>query len=275
LTSIIIPSSVTNIGDKAFALNPLLETVIFCGDYITPGSDFIFSDCIVSQINVFSQTKNWTDTIWSNVKINIIDLTLTNIDNNNYSIDGCNTPIPSTFIIPFVIGNYNITKISDNTFENKSLTNIIITSSITFIGNYAFANNLLENITISDTVTHIGDYAFANNLLVNIIIPNSVTHIGDYAFANNLLVNIIIPDSVIYIGKHAFTNNKITNIIIPNKITIINDYTFANNDLLNITISESVLIIGNYAFANNKLQNIIIPIIMCSLQNLFSTECVP
>jgi BspA type Leucine rich repeat region (6 copies) len=118
------------------------------------------------------------------------------------------------------------------------------------------------NVTIPDTinglpVTGIADGAFYNcTNLASVTIPNNVTSIGHYAFSGcSSLTSVIIPDSVTSIEYLAFDEcSSLTNVIIGTSVTNIGDYAFYNTALISVAIPDSVTSIGNYAFsANNPL----------------------
>ena len=284
LTSIIIPDSVTSIGDFAFE-NCSGLTSITIPDSVTSIGDHAFYNCS----------------------------SLTNItvsENNKYfsSLNGVLFNKDKTELVTYLIGNErteyaipdSVTSIGDRAFYKcSSLTSIIIPDSVTSIGDHAFYNcSSLTNITIPDSVTSIGDHAFHNcSGLTSITIPDSVTSIGDHAFYNcltsitvsennkyfsslngvlfnkdktelitypigNERTEYTIPDSVTSIGNFIFYNcSSLTSITIPDSVTSIGNFAFYNcSSLTSITIPDSVASIGNSAFYNcSNLTNIKLP----------------
>ena len=142
------------------------------------------------------------------------------------------------------------------------LTSITIPNSVMSIGDDTFYKCFdLTSITIPNSVTSIGNSAFSDcSSLTSITIPNSVTSIGNYAFRNcSNLTSITIPNSVTSIGNYAFLNcSNLTSITIPNSVTTIGESAFRRcTSLQSIDISNSVTSIGNYAFENcSQLQEI-------------------
>jgi len=161
--------------------------------------------------------------------------------------------------IPPQFSKRPVTRIGDNAFKDKNLTNITIPDTVTSIGHFAFANNKLTNFTIPNNVTTIGVSAFINNQLTNISIPNTVNQIGDNAFSNNQIINLNISNNLSSINDSSFANNKLTTIIIPDSVISISSLAFANNQLTNVTLGNKVNSIGSRAFSNNQLSSIIIP----------------
>ena len=156
LTSLVIPDSVTNIGDYAF-WNCRSLTNIVIPNSVTSIGDNAFEYC-------FSL---------SNL---IIPDGVTSIGDGAFV--GCTSL--SSVVIPD-----SVSCIGNNAFWGcESLTDIVIPNSVTSIGESAFYGcSSLTEVVIPDSVTSIGDKAFHTcSSLTNIDIPDSVTSIGDGAF---------------------------------------------------------------------------------------------
>ena len=202
LTGITIPSSVTNIGDHAFFCCTSL-TSIAIPDGVTSIGNYAFFYCR------------------SLTSITIPD-SVTSI--NAYAFDGC-----------------------------RSLTSIAIPDGVTSIGESAFSDCTgLTSITIPGSVTSIGNFAFyVCSSLTSTTIENGIISIGERAFSGcSSLTGITIPDSVTNIGNYAFSDcTGLTSITIPNSVTSIGDWAFSDcTGLTSITIPNSVTSIGAYAF---------------------------
>ena len=98
----------------------------------------------------------------------------------------------------------SVTSIENTAFcECRSLQRINIPKKVSRIDNYTFYNCMtLESIQLPDGITNIGTYAFYKCYnLKDINIPNSVTNIGTYAFNYCIsLKNFNIPTSVYSVG---------------------------------------------------------------------------
>lgn len=183
------------------------------------------------------------------------------------------------FIIPSVLNNKTVTKISNGAFANKfneNVEEVIIPNTITIIDDNAFKNcSVIERFSIGNSVQTIGESAFENcSNLIEVYIPSSVTllghkafkdcsrleyitisnnvsSIGDYAFENCIkLNNILLPKGLNDLGEGAFKDCKsFTNVEIPFNITTISDNLFDGcENLEHVKIPNNVKIIGNYAF---------------------------
>ena len=153
----------------------------------------------------------------------------------------------------YVISN-SVTSIGDHAFYGcSSLSSIVIPDSVNSIGEGAFLNcSSLSSIVIPDSVNSIGDGAFSDcSSLSSIVIPNSVNSIGEGAFLNcSSLSSIVIPDSVNSIGDGAFSDcSSLSSIVIPNSVNSIGEGAFLNcSSLSSIVIPDSVNNIRRGAF---------------------------
>ena len=226
LTSLVIPDSVTNIGDYAFSGCRSLTDIVI-PDSVTRIGDGAFRGC-----------KSLTDIVIPN--------SVTSIGDNafEYCFSLSNLVIPD-----------GVTSIEDNAFEGcYSLSSVVIPDSVSCIGFGAFENcSSLTDIVIPDSVTSIGGYAFGCcESLTDIVIPNSVTSIGDNAFWYcKSLSSVVIPAGVTSIGARAFCEcSSLISIVIPDGITCIGESAFCVcSSLSSVVIPDSVTSIGNYAFA--------------------------
>ena len=304
LKSIIIPDSVTSIGDYAFSECNSLKSINI-PDSVTRIGYSAFKSCgCLTSINIppsLTTIENGTFLGCHSLRnINIPD-TITRIGRSAF--EDCNS-LTSINIPP------SLTTIEDGTFLCcHSLRNINIPDTVTSIEDYAFSEcNSLKNINIPNGVTRIGDSAFFNcNSLISITIPSSVIAIGMNPFGgchadlkneskaliyeHNVLfnkdkttiisyrakdANYVIPDSVTGIGDGAFLEcNSLTSIIIPDSVTSIGWLAFEGcNFLTSINIPDSVTTIGNSAFYGCKsLTSINIPDSVTSIEYCAFEEC--
>jgi hypothetical protein len=268
ITGIIIPTTVTNIGQGTFEgcskllSAPLPDSLIVIGNYA-------FGGC-VSLTNI------------------TIPASATNIGIAAFATCSSvrSVTIPNT-----------LTSIPENMFYNcSSLTSATIPNSVTSIGNDAFEGCAsLATITISTNVTTIGESAFSTSGLTSVTIPASVTSIGYYSFsycanlteiavdaanpdfssANGVLCDksqttivdcpnalagpYTVPDTVTSVGVGAFDDcASLTAVTIPDSVTSIGDYAFQDcASMVTVTIGNGVTSIGDEAFLDcSSLQKI-------------------
>ena len=186
--SIIIPESVTSIGDRAFYGCPSLKSIVI-PDGVTSIGDKAFYYC-------------------ESLKSIVIPASVTSIGEDAF----CHCSSFLSIVIPD-----GVTSIGDGAFMScESLESIVIPDSVTSIGEFAFLLSSLKSITVSpynpvyDSRANCNGIieTATNKLLVgcrSTVIPDGVTSIGDEAFRGRTsLKSIVIPDSVTSIGDRAF-----------------------------------------------------------------------
>ena len=231
---IIIPNSVTSIGDYIFSGCSSLTSVTIPNSVTSIGYEAFRDCCSLTSVSI----PNSVTSIGKFAFYNCYNLTSVTIPNS-------------------------VTSIGDYIFSGcSSLTSVTIPNSVTSIGNSAFYNCYnLTSVTISNSVTSIGDYAFSGcSGLTSVTIPNSVTSIGSWAFSDcSSLTSVTIGNSVTSIGNSAFYNcYNLTSVTIPNSVTSIGEMAFRDcRGLTSVTIPNSVTSIGYEAFRYcSKLANI-------------------
>ena len=193
LTSVVVPDSVTSIGNGAFINNNNLNSAT--GPIELFNANIITMDNLV-RVNITSGTTITPEQFGGLRRLSVVTIgnSVTSIGNYAFSICSSLTSV--------TIGN-SITSIGVGVFSYcSSLTSITIPNSVTSIGVSAFSGcSGLTSITIPNGVTSIGGYAFYRcNSLTSITIPNSVTSIGESAFNGcSSLTSITIP----FVGNRA------------------------------------------------------------------------
>ena len=202
LSEIVIPSSVTSIGDFAFYSCDSLSEIVIPSSVTSIGDGAFYGCDSLSEI--------------------VIPSSVTSIGDGAFY--GCDSL--SEIVIPS-----SVTSIGDGAFYGcDSLSEIVIPSSVTSIGDSAlYRCDSLSEIVIPSSVTSIGDSAFSYcRSLSEIVIPSSVTSIGKGAFSRCVsLSEIVIPSSVTSIGKGTFSYcYSLSEIVIPSSVTSIGDSAF-------------------------------------------------
>ena len=171
INSVVIPSSVREIGNFAFATNNITSLTL---------SEGLLSVGLAA----FMGNKSLSTLYLPNSVISIGD----------YCFAASN-------LSSIAIGN-NLSKISTGAFGNNKLKTVSIPNSVTKISEQAFAKNQLTTIDLNN-VEKIGSHAFRSNNLSSINL-NKVQEIGDGAFHLNNLTRVVIPSTVTKIARGAF-----------------------------------------------------------------------
>ena len=201
---LVIPNSVTSIGDYAFYRCSGL-TSVHIPNSVTSIGDFAFYGCSgLTSVTI----PNSVTSIGSYAFDGCSGLTSVTIPNSVESIGDVAFGYCSG-LTSVTIGN-SVTSIGYYAFLCCSgLTSVTIPNSVTSIGHSAFSCcSGMTSVTIGSSVTSIGNGAFDSCLaLTSVTIPNSVESIGDVAFAYCFcLTSVTIPNSVTSIGREAFAN---------------------------------------------------------------------
>ena len=237
ITNLIIPNSVTSIGERAFAGCSGLTSITIPNSVTSIGAYAFYYCSGLTSVTIGSGVTS----IGSYAFQYCSGLTSVTVEKGNKvydSRDNCNAIIAT----------------ATNTLLYGSNTTII-PNSVTSIGGYAFYGcSGLTSVTIGNSVTSIGERAFAGcSGLTSVTIPNSVTSIGGYAFAGcSGLTSTTIGNSVTSIGAGAFYKcSGLTSITIPNSVASIGNEAFYDcQELKKISIGNGIQTINSKAFAN-------------------------
>lgn len=222
LEEVSIPTNVSYLGDRAFALCQNLTSIIIPDNITQLG------------LSVFENCENLVTAKVSN-----------NIKKLNGIFSGCtklqNVELPSNLL---TISGFS---------GCSSLESIIIPQGVKEIESYAFYNCVsLQFIDIPDSVEAIGDDAFARcNQLKMVNLKEGLLSIGNRAFQLcESLKSINLPNSVTSIGIRMFNGcQNLASAIIGDGIKVIPENTFAwCGNLDSLTVGRSVSEIGFDAF---------------------------
>jgi hypothetical protein len=273
IVGIILPSSLTEIGDHAFSGLDTIRRVTI-PERVTTIGNYAFSGSGLTSVTmppgasalgtgIFAECAGLTSVV--------MPAGIGRIENATFR--GCTSlsgiSIPQT-----------VTAIGNEAFRDcTSLSALTIPAGVTSIGGYALSGcTALTGITIPDGVATLGQNAFSScegllsvtipagvslispglfmgcRGLTSVTIAGPVTSIGANAFYNcQGLPGFTIPATVTSIGERAFGACSFTSITIPAGVTVIDMYAFENcYDLNTITFSgEGVPYVGSTQFPHN------------------------
>ena len=232
LITVIIPNSVTYIGDEAFQGCSNLKSISL-PDSINFISQSCFQDCnSLKSIIIPSGIKHILDNAFYNCT------SLTKIE------------IPD-----------GVTSIGDRVFYScKNLKTILIPSTVTQIGYWAFENTQwLDNRKNKNPLVRVNNIVIdGTSCFGEISIPNKTIRINACAFIwCEAIKKVSIPDSVTSIGQEAFRGcRNLEGILLPNSVNTISALAFFDCDSVkSITIPKNVTSISDYAFGYKNDDN--------------------
>ena len=297
LTEVILPDTITTIGEIAFYGCTKLETINL-PDEITSIGAFAFGNCeSLTNMQIPSMVTSIEQYTFSGcVDLANIEMLSAVTSIGNYAFYNCQSlttiEIPQTVTqigtaafaycerLTTIEMPEGVTTIKANTFNRcTSLVSVKIPETVTSIEQYAFYHcEALEEIKIPSGVTSIEPYTFRRcRSLTEIEIPDSVTSIGNSAFAECLsLESIKMPKEATYLGTHAFwCCRSLKSIEIPNGVTEIGPWTFYDcRSMESATIPETVQAIGEHSFrACRSLKEVIIPEGVTEIETYTFLDC--
>ena len=299
LKRVIIPHSVTNIGDHAFNQCKSLASIILPNNITSIGHHAFFRCESLTSITIpnsvttigdlaFSECPSIDTVIWNANRCAVAPFRGHNIKT---VVFGENVEsIPARFCanmdsLTFVTISNSVTSIGESAFYACGLKSIVIPNNVTTIGSSAFARcDSLNSVTIDEGVTNIEDNAFYQcKSLVSISLPNSVTSIGSNAFACCLSLDTLkIGNNLSTLNHYAFSDCSLSTIFWNAKQCAdmnISPFTYGsvktmvfgdsveyiparlcqNSSITTITIPNNVKSIGKEAFSRSGLRSITIP----------------
>jgi hypothetical protein len=253
--NLVIPNSVTSIGDDAFGLSDMGELEL----------DNVHVEATDTILDMFIASTDFASLTGSGGEFEFGEEFIYLIWQDRAIILGCNFDCPSDLVIPDYIdgffGTVPVTDIGKSfAFAGQGLTSVVIPNSVRTIGSYAFYSNQLTSVNIPDNVSVIGESAFEDNQLSAIALPESITSIGDFAFRSNYITNFTIPESIVSVGDHGvFADNPIVNVNIPGGVLSEFIYIFdrdsgvVSDDFSYVVVSGSAMITGCADTCSNEL----------------------
>jgi len=265
LNSVTIPNSVTSIGGSAFSGCSGLTSVAIPNSVTSIGGSAFYGCSGLTSVTI----PHSVTSIGGSAFYGCSGLTSVHISN-----------IAAWFKISFSNLYSNPLSNAHHLYlADEEIKDLVIPSSVTSIGESAFYGcSGLNSVTIPNSVTSIGDYAFSDcSGLTSVTIPNSVTSIGGFAFYGcSGLTSVTISNSVTSIGISTFQKcSGLTSITIPHSVMSIGNDALSNcSGLTSVTIGNSVTSIGERAFYGcSGLTSVTIPNSLTSIGNDAFSGC--
>lgn len=174
LNSVVIPETVTHIGNSAFYKNNLQSITL--PQNLTLLDGYAFTGNKLTNVVLPAGITSIADGVFLGNRLTSID------------IQGV------------------ITQIGTDALNGNKLTSFVVPNTVTKIGARALQSNLLSTVTLNNGLITIGADAFSANSITNLVIPTTVETIDNRAFNQNPLsyVGYKGKDQSITIGEEAF-----------------------------------------------------------------------
>ncbi|MBO5851993.1 MAG: leucine-rich repeat domain-containing protein [Clostridia bacterium] len=282
LKTLVIPESVTQIGEKAFygcpiedlsvpvnghinSISPFVEVFLSPSIFRNSYCDISFTGSGVIPANILKDSTRFIDvkigegitgigeSAFENSQIDSVT-----IANGSNSLDISKKAFYGCSKLNSISSLRSISSIGESCFENcNNLTTLPSLSALTVIPNYAFKNSGISSCAYGASLTTIGVSAFEGcNNLKTVNIPETVTSVGNMAFANcSKLEGITIPcnGSVDFFARIcAQTNNSNISLVLSGTGTVPENFLNNATGVKNVAVNNNVTGIGVGAFANAK-----------------------
>lgn len=215
ISSLQIPSTVTDIGDFAFLRQRSIHTLTLKDGLVNIGKQSFFFNHIdtliipstVERIGEQAFMSNWMDSL-------LLGSGVSSLGKEAF----CGN------FLRYVNYPPKLSTLPAGCFSGNQLTEADIPSTVTAIGDECFAYNKISKVKVPGTVDEIGSGAFSYNVeLTSVTLGEGVTTIGEYAFAyccdmsnvNDRVGTLSLPSTLREIKPNAFYRTYITPTRLP------------------------------------------------------------
>ncbi|MEI6751559.1 MAG: leucine-rich repeat domain-containing protein [Paludibacter sp.] len=300
LTRIVLPSSITSIGNSVFKMSAIKSIVSNASNPFSLGSDNVTNNCIL-YVPIGSKNLYQSATNWKGFSI-IVELSSKSVNVttpgklSSYFTTNEKTSITSLTLSGTIDArDFKYIRDSLSVLNGVDMSNVTISAYTGTAGPYSTSSTIyaaseipsnsfnnkpiITNIILPSSITSIGSSAFNNcSNLSSISIPGSVTSIGagTFYYCSNL-TSINIPNSVTYIGSNAFAgtawyNNQPAGLVYAGKVAY--SYKGIMSAGTSIKLNEGTTGITEYIFQKNRnLTSITIPSSVTSIGSYAFSDC--
>lgn len=282
--SVIIPGSVTEIGEGSFAEINKLEYVVFLGDAPKYMGNYAFVQSALGRTLEYCYLSDKNG--WNNYTGD--SLYATNYkwvpDTESGTVGKINWALFGTHLVLYGNGIINNFDGEDDSsvspwFYYDNITSLFLCEGITSIGNNAFLGyEHMTVINLPNSLTKIGNDAFYGcEELKQIKLPDNVKTIGNCAFSVcTSLETAELSESLTTIGEAAFQDcTSLREVKLKGNLNTIKEFAFSScENLSQINLPASLSNIGEHAFIKcSKLGKIIIPGKIKTIKDSAFIEC--
>ena len=263
MTKITIPSTMKEIGNKAFNGCGSLKEVVFAGkSQLTTLGNYVFQFCRSLESIALPDTLTTIDTYSFQHCNSLKTVTLPNglTSMKNYAFADC--PALESIVLPATLNGTTTTTFGTGVFARcVSLKSVTLSEGIKFLGQQMFEDcTSLAEITLPSTLTKTGNYPFRRTAIVSVVVPTNLTTIGSGLFEyctklTNVEFNSKATDTGTYFARGC---TSLKTISFPSTMKTINTYAFQDSGLESIDLT-GITTIKNYAFKGTALKTVTLP----------------
>jgi hypothetical protein len=253
ITNITMPAELEEIGQGAFQSCRLLETAIVLPNTLTSLGDNAFAYCrALPSVTIGSGLKEINKSAFSNCDMLaqiVVPDTIERI--GEYAFADCKAATSLTL-------GRSVKEIGGFAFAAcSSLTSVAVPNSVTVIGEGAFNKcELLNSVTLGSGLEQLCVGAFLDSGVWNNTTAQNEVYVDGWFVGckDKTVASLNIVDGTKGIADYAvFGNAKITSIVLPASVKTIGDFAFAAMDeLTSVIIGMGVERIGEQAFTQCK-----------------------
>lgn len=239
LRNIVLPNSITTIGEGAFAGCTKLETIEIPANVTTVGN-YAFSGCsALTDITGGNNVTNIGDYAFSQCSA------MQNVSSNAAKAIGAYAFLNCSQLSDFDF-NSSLSVLEEGAFQGTALhsANLSNCGQLTAVGAWAFADTPnLTDVQLPSSVEAIGDGAFFySTSLHQVNLPSKLTRINDFTFMGGQITDPqLLPESLKGIGNFALAEwTTIEEFLIPSTVTHIGDGAFRNWESLIVLTSDAL-----------------------------------
>ena len=277
LTSVSLPSTLTEIGEHAFDGCKSITNLTLPSSLKIIGRQ-AFSKCAFSEITLPKDLEDVGK--WSFEDCNNLKEIKVNSANAYYSSEnGVLYNKDKSELIRYPIGNEatsytvnsNTIKIGDSAFENAAnLTEIVLPEGIESLGWCSFSECInLTKMDLPNSLTEIDAYAFGWCAFEQVEIPQGVKELKTLLFRNNTkLKSAILPEGIERIDSLFSGCSSLETVNIPSSVKEIKYASFEKCSSLDyVDLPDTITKICSYAFNNcSNLNNIYLPLSLTEIE---------
>lgn len=250
LIDVILPENLEEIGDYAFANNPLLKSVHIPYNCKKIGHH-VFDGCNIEHLivpprldlvqkiigeygpqikSITIEYKEEEDYVCKYKVMTWLEVHLKEIGNNDglqtFTIEKQEYQRRKLFIYDGIFFDY----LPDKDYDSL----LVILEGVHTIARYALNNKGLNFVSFPSTMVYIQKYALANNTIICVTLPVGVRVVDEYAFMNCHIKEFIVHSPNVTLSENVFFGSSIGNFRIP--FSFFGNYTFDSiDDLINLT----------------------------------------